>query len=77
MAPKRKTKQKPISDQIREAIDGCEMSRYEIAKRTGVSQSTLSRFMDGSRGIGLAGLDKVAACIGQRVTVRSEDNSNG
>jgi len=36
-----------VSDQVRHAIETCGLTRYRIAKETGVTQSTLSRFMAG------------------------------
>jgi transcriptional regulator with XRE-family HTH domain len=40
---------KPLTDQLRQAIAQSGMSRYEIAKRTGISEATLSRFFTGVR----------------------------
>ena len=48
-------------------IDGCGLSRYEIAKRCGVSESVLSRFMRRERGITLDTLDRIAALLGHTI----------
>lgn len=53
-----------FSDQIRHAIDHCGMTRYAIFKQTGISQATLSRFMNGHGSLSLDSLDKIAKCIG-------------
>lgn len=53
-----------FSDQLRHAIETCGMTRYEISKRTGVAQPTLSRFMYGKGGLSVDGLDKIADCLG-------------
>ncbi len=36
-----------VSDQLRQIIRGCGISRYELCKRTRVSEGGLSRFMSG------------------------------
>ena len=46
-------KQRTFSDEIRRAVDGCGMSRYEICKRIGLDQAVMSRFMSGKAGLGL------------------------
>lgn len=49
-----------LSDQIRQAVDGCGQTRYAIAKATGIDQATLSRFMSGERGLPMKTLDRLA-----------------
>lgn len=36
-----------FSETLRRIIRECDLSRYELSKRTGVAQSVLSRFMAG------------------------------
>lgn len=57
---KKRRKRRPLSEQIRRAIETCGLSRYQIAKQTGVEQSALSRFVSGERGFTTASLDKLA-----------------
>lgn len=46
----KKTKRRAsISDQLRDAIATCGLSRYRIAKETGLQASALSRFASGER----------------------------
>ena len=45
------------------------MTRYEIAKRTGIEQSALSRFMSGERGLSTATLDKLGGLLDLEVVV--------
>ncbi|MFQ5733600.1 MAG: helix-turn-helix domain-containing protein [Planctomycetaceae bacterium] len=54
---KSKQKKAKLSDQVRDAVDSCGESRYAIAKATGISNSTLSRFMSGERGLTTTALD--------------------
>jgi transcriptional regulator with XRE-family HTH domain len=56
-------KARSISDALRSAIIKSGMTRYEIAKRSGVPQSALSRFMNGERSISLETLDKLAEVL--------------
>ena len=48
-----------MSDRIRQLIDDSGMSRYRIAKESGLDQAALSRFMQGT-GITTESLDKLA-----------------
>jgi len=56
MGKKRKNR-KRVSDQIRRLVETCGISRYEIAKLTGIDDSALSRFMSGERGLSMKALD--------------------
>lgn len=53
-------KRKKLSDQIRQAIDDCGLSRYAICKATGLDQASMSKFMRGERGLGLDTIDQLA-----------------
>lgn len=59
-----------MSDQVRDAIDGCGLSRYAISRATGVTQGALSRFMSGERDMTLRTLERIAPVIG--VSLRSK-----
>lgn len=52
-----------FSDQIRQAVTDCGFSQYAISKRTGISKSTLCRFMNGDRGLPMNTLDELAAFL--------------
>lgn len=49
-----------LSNQVRQAVDDCGLSRYAIGKATGIGQDTLSRFMSGERGLPMKTLDRLA-----------------
>ena len=59
-----------VSDQLRSIIDDCGLSRYEIAKRTGIDAAALSRFMSGERGLSMKALDRLGECLGLTVNMR-------
>ena len=56
-----------ITEQIRQAIRDCGMTRYRISKESGVSQSTLSKFMAG-KGMRCDMIDRIAPVLGLRIT---------
>jgi DNA transposition AAA+ family ATPase len=60
-------KQARLSDQIRQAIDGCGKSRYQISQDTGIDQATLCRFMGGKGGLSIPVLDRLAAYLCLRI----------
>jgi transcriptional regulator with XRE-family HTH domain len=63
------TGKKSFSDQLRDAIRDCGLTRYAIAKRSGIDQATLSRFMAAKGGLSVEGLDRIAESIGLRLVV--------
>lgn len=58
-----------IVRQVIDAIEKSPMSMYEISKRTGVSQSQLSRFVREERTITLDTLEKLCEELGIEVNV--------
>lgn len=58
-----RNKQPSVTLQLRRAIDECGLSRYEIAKRAGIEQSALSRFMTGERGLTTPALDRLGELL--------------
>ena len=69
MAKKRPEK---LSDQIRQAIETCGKTRYQISKETGVDAATLCRFVKGRHGLLLDSIDRIAECIGMRVVLEGD-----
>ena len=57
-----------LSDQIRAILKSCGESRYSIAKGTGISESTLSKFATGQRGLPMKTLDRLGLYLGLQVT---------
>ena len=57
------TKQKKLSQQLREAILNAEISRYELSKRSGVGQGSLSRFIHKQQSLTLASIDKIGEVL--------------
>jgi transcriptional regulator with XRE-family HTH domain len=59
----------PFSEQLRRAIEQSGTSRYALARSLGVSDSALSRFMSGERGLTLATLDKLVDALGLEIEI--------
>lgn len=57
---------KRFSDQIRQAVDASDLSRYAICKALGIDQAVMSRFMAGA-GMELANIDRLADLLGLKV----------
>ncbi len=63
-------KQHSFSEQLREAIDQDERSRYRISMETGIPQGQLSRFMHSKGGLSLRSVDRLCECLGLKITAR-------
>jgi len=58
-----------FTDQIRKAIDDCDLSRYEICKRARVDQAVMSRFMNHKMFMEESTLNALAGVVGLHVVV--------
>jgi|LakMenE18May11ns_1017448.scaffolds.fasta_scaffold8143220_2 transcriptional regulator with XRE-family HTH domain len=66
---------KPLSDQLRDAIEKADVSRYELAKATGVSQSTLSKFVLKQRpGLSFDSMDRIGQYLGLVIVKKPTKN---
>jgi len=75
------SKHQKISDQLRQAVEAAEISRYAMSRRTGIAQSILSRFVNHGAGLSLENIDKLGECLGLRIvsagTVNKTQNITG
>ncbi len=56
---------------MRQAIDDSGLTRYRIAKATGIDESAIGKFYNGQRGLSTDALDRIGEYLGLRiVTVR-------
>jgi transcriptional regulator with XRE-family HTH domain len=58
-----------ILDTIRKEIARGKKSRYAIAREIGISEGHLSRLMDGTKGLSIDTLERVADCLGLKITI--------
>lgn len=63
---------KPISQQLREAIDASGMSRYRICKELGLPESTMSHFMAGDCGLALTTVDRLGKLLGLKIVAEDQ-----
>ena len=56
-----------LSDELRQAVERSGVSRYGIWQQTGIDQGSLSKFMDGERGLGMESIDKLADLLGLHI----------
>ena len=63
----KKLQRASLSDELRQAIERSGLSRYSIWQQTGIDQGSLSKFMDGERGLGLESIDKLADLLGLHI----------
>ena len=61
----------PIYDDIRQAIEASGKSRYRLWQETGISQAQLCSFMAGTKGLSVEALERLADCLGLRITTRA------
>jgi len=56
-----------FSEQLRQAIERSELSRYAIGQAAGIDKATLSRFMAGKVGLSLESIDKIVSVLDLRL----------
>ena len=63
-------KKEPFSERLRRAVRECGATRYAISKRTGIPESTLSRFVVGGGGLSMHNLDTLIDDLGLELAPR-------
>ena len=63
MAKRKTRKPTTLSDQLRHIIEAGDLSRYEIAKQSGVDASQLHRFVRGTGRLTTDSLDKIGSVL--------------
>ena len=56
-----------FTDQLRQIVETCGMSRYQLAKESGIDETTLCRFVHGERCLSERNLDKFGKYLGLRI----------
>ena len=67
-----KKQSKKLTDQLRQVIDDSGVTRYRIAKETGISESTLSKFCLGQRGLSMDALDRLGKYLGLEIIISAD-----
>jgi len=66
-----------MTDQVRQAIDNSRLTRYRIARDTGIDESTLAKFYHGTRGLSLDNLDLLWEYLGLRIVAERKPTKKG
>ncbi len=65
--PEKRAKSVTLSEQFRAAILSAPLSRYEMSKRTGIPEATLSRFVNAKATLTLETLDRLNTVLAVEV----------
>jgi len=68
---------KPLTDQLRQAIDDSGLTRYQIAMQTGIDESALAKFYNGHRGISAKALDALGECLQLTINLGRTSDTKG
>ncbi len=66
-----------LTDQLRRAIDDCGLTRYQIAKETGIDESALAKFYNGHRGLSMEALNALGECLRLTINLGRKTNEKG
>lgn len=67
-----------LSEQLRDAIVNADVTRYAISRATGVSESTLSKFVLGTRpGLSFDAMDRVGEYLGLEIVKKKQPKKRG
>lgn len=66
-----------LSDQLRQAIDDCGLTRYRIAKETGIGESALAQFYNGHRGLSMEALNALGEFLQLKITLGRKPEQKG
>jgi transcriptional regulator with XRE-family HTH domain len=58
-----------LTDQLREAINDSGLTRYQIAKATGIDESALAKFYNGHRGLSMDALNALGKFLQLTITL--------
>ena len=68
---------KKLSDQLRQAIDDSGLTRYEIAKQTGIDESALAKFYNGHRGLSMEALNALGEFLQLKIILGRKPGKKG
>jgi len=72
-----KKRVKLLTDQLRQAIDDSGLTRYRIAKETGISESALAQFYNGHRGLSMEALNALGEFLQLQITLGRKPDKKG
>jgi transcriptional regulator with XRE-family HTH domain len=66
-----------LTDQVRQAIDDSGLTRYEIAKQTGIDESALAKFYNGHRGLSMDALNALGQVLQLKIKLGRKPRKKG
>ena len=66
-----------LTDQLRQAIDDSGLTRYQIAKATGIDESALAKFYNGHRGLSMEALNALGEFLQLQITLGRKPDQKG
>jgi transcriptional regulator with XRE-family HTH domain len=66
-----------LTDQLRQAIDDSGLTRYQIAKETGIDESALAKFYNGHRGLSMDALNALGKFLQLKITLGRKPRKKG
>ena len=66
-----------LTDQLRQAIDDSGLTRYQIAKATGIDESALAKFYNGHRGLSMDALNALGEFLQLNITLGRKPGEGG
>ena len=66
-----------LTDQLRQAIDDSGLTRYQIAKATGIDESALAKFYNGHRGLSMEALNALGEFLQLTITLGRKPGKKG
>jgi transcriptional regulator with XRE-family HTH domain len=66
-----------LTDQLRQAIDDSSLTRYRIAKETGISESALAQFYNGHRGLSMEALNALGEFLQLTISLGRKPDRKG
>ena len=72
-----KNKVDRLTDQLRQAIDESGLTRYHIAKATGIDESALAKFYNARRGLSMKALDALGEFLELKIILGRKPGKRG
>jgi transcriptional regulator with XRE-family HTH domain len=70
-------KRTSLTDQLRQAINDSGLTRYRIAKETGIRESALAQFYNGHRGLSMKSLNALGEFLQLKITLGRKPETKG
>ena len=66
-----------LADQLRQAIDDSGLTRYQIARATGIDESALAKFYNGHRGLSMDALNALGEFLELSIILGRKPSTKG